>query len=177
LNFGGPYLGIFASKMKFVRQMPGRLVGETVDTEGKRGYVLTLSPREQHIRREKATSNICTNQGLIALIAGMYLAYMGKSGLRAVAELCYHRAHYAAKEIGNLNGYMVISSEFFNEFVVQCPKTVAEINDVLLENGILGGYDLAKDYPDAKNQMLICVTEMNDRTQIDKLIAVLSEKV
>jgi glycine dehydrogenase subunit 1 len=119
LNFGGPYLGIFAANMKHVRKMPGRLVGETVDTEGKRGFVLTLSPREQHIRREKATSNICTNQGLIALIAGMYLAYMGKSGMRAVAELCYHRAHFAAAEIDKLDNYQVISSApFFNEFVV-----------------------------------------------------------
>jgi glycine dehydrogenase subunit 1 len=176
LNFGGPYLGVFASKMKFVRQMPGRLVGETVDTEGKRGYVLTLSPREQHIRREKATSNICTNQGLVALIAGMYLAYMGKGGLRAVSELCYHRAHYAASEIDHLDNYEVKSTgNFFNEFVVQFPKPVPEMNEILLENGILGGYDLSENYPDAKNQMLVCVTELNDRAQIDRLVAVLSE--
>ncbi|MGB7096393.1 MAG: aminomethyl-transferring glycine dehydrogenase subunit GcvPA [Anaerolineales bacterium] len=176
LNFGGPYLGIFASKMKLVRQMPGRLVGETVDTEGKRGYVLTLSPREQHIRREKATSNICTNQGLVALIAGMYLAYMGKSGLRAVSELCYNRANYAASEIDHLDNYEVKSTgNFFNEFVVQCPKPIPEMNEILLENGILGGYDLSEDYPDAKNQMLVCVTELNDRAQIDRLVAVLSE--
>lgn len=175
LNFGGPYLGVFASKMKFVRQMPGRLVGETVDTEGKRGYVLTLSPREQHIRREKATSNICTNQGLVALIAGMYLAYMGKGGLRAVSELCYHKAHFAASEIDRLRNYQVISrGQFFNEFIVQCPKPVAEINQTLLENGILGGYDIQMDYPSAKNQMLICVTELNDRAQIDKLTTTLS---
>ncbi len=176
LNFGGPYLGIFASNMKYVRQMPGRLVGETVDTEGKRGYVLTLSPREQHIRREKATSNICTNQGLVALIAGMYLAYLGKSGIKEVAELCYHRAHYAAKEIDKLENYKVISpGPFFNEFVVQCPQPVEEINKILLEKGILGGYDLESDYSEAKNQMLVCVTELNDRAQIDKLVTVLSE--
>lgn len=176
LNYGGPYLGVFASKMKLVRQMPGRLVGETVDTEGKRGYVLTLSPREQHIRREKATSNICTNQGLVALIAGMYLAYMGKSGLLAVSELCYHRAHYAAVEIDHLDNYEVKSTgNFFNEFVVQCPKPIAEINEILLENGILGGYDLSEDYPDAKDQMLVCVTELNDRPQIDRFVAMLSE--
>ncbi len=176
LNFGGPYLGVFAARMKFVRQMPGRLVGETVDTEGKRGYVLTLSPREQHIRREKATSNICTNQGLVALIAGMYLAYMGKNGLRAVSELCYHRAHFASNEIDQLENYEVISTgSFFNEFVVQCPKPVAEINEILLDKGILGGYDLEKDYPEAKNQMLVCVTELNDRAQIERLISALSE--
>jgi glycine dehydrogenase subunit 1 len=176
LNFGGPYLGVFAARMKFVRQMPGRLVGETVDTEGKRGYVLTLSPREQHIRREKATSNICTNQGLVALIAGMYLAYMGKNGMRAVSELCYHRAHFASKEIDQLENYEVISTgSFFNEFVVQCPMPVAELNKILLDKGILGGYNLEKDYPEAKNQMLVCVTELNDRAQIERLISALSE--
>jgi len=176
LNFGGPYLGIFASTNKLVRKMPGRLVGETIDTEERRGFVLTLSPREQHIRREKATSNICTNQGLVALMAGMYLAYMGKQGLRDVAELCYHRAHYAASEIDALESYQVVSQgTFFNEFVVQCPLPVAEINQSLLEKGILGGYDLEKDYPDAKNQMLVCVTEMNSRTQIDKFVVVLND--
>jgi len=176
LNFGGPYLGIFASRMKLVRKMPGRLVGETIDTEGKRGYVLTLSPREQHIRREKATSNICTNQGLIALMAGMYLAYMGKNGMRAVAELCYHRAHFAAAEIDKLEKYEVVSKgPFFNEFVIQCPKPVTEINAVMLEKGILGGYDLEKDYPAAKNQMLVCVTELNDRSQIERLVTALEE--
>ena len=176
LNFGGPYLGVFAATMKHVRKMPGRLVGETVDVDGARGFVLTLAPREQHIRREKATSNICTNQGLIALIAGMYLAYMGKGGMQNVAEICYHRAHYAAAGIDKLDRYQVISSgHFFNEFVVQCPKPVDEINQALLEEGILGGYDLQSDYPEAVNQMLVCVTEMNDRTQIDRLIQVLGQ--
>jgi glycine dehydrogenase subunit 1 len=176
LNFGGPYLGVFAATMKHVRKMPGRLVGETVDVDGERGFVLTLSPREQHIRREKATSNICTNQGLIALIAGMYLAYMGKGGMRSVAEICYHRAHYAATGIDKLDRYQVISSgHFFNEFVVQCPKPVDEINQALLEEGVLGGYDLQSDYPEAVNQMLVCVTEMNDQTQIDRLIQVLGQ--
>jgi glycine dehydrogenase subunit 1 len=176
LNFGGPYLGIFAARTKLVRKMPGRLVGETVDTEGKRGYVLTLSPREQHIRREKATSNICTNQGLIALIAGMYLSYMGKGGMRAVAELCYHRSHYAAAEIDKLSAYEVISKgKFFNEFVVKCPKPVAQINETLLEKGILGGYDVQKDYPTIENQMLVCVTELNDRGQINRLVSALAE--
>lgn len=176
LNFGGPYLGVFAATMKHVRKMPGRLVGETVDVDGARGFVLTLAPREQHIRREKATSNICTNQGLIALIAGMYLAYMGKGGMQNVAEICYHRAHYAAAGIDKLDRYQVISSgHFFNEFVVQCPKPVDEINQALLEEGILGGYDLQSDYPEAVNQMLVCVTEMNDRMQIDRLIQVLGQ--
>ena len=176
LNFGGPYLGVFSSTEKLVRKMPGRLVGETVDTEGKRGYTLTLAPREQHIRREKATSNICTNQGLIALMAGMYLALMGKSGIRAVAELCFHRAHFAANEIEKLGNYELLSkAPFFNEFVVRCPKPVSEVNEALLEKGILGGYDLERDYPGTKNQMLVCVTELNDRAQIERLVAGLAE--
>ena len=174
LNFGGPYLGVFAAREKYVRRMPGRLVGETTDTQGQRGYVLTLTPREQHIRREKATSNICTNQGLVALMAAMYLAYMGKGGLRAVAEMCYHKAHYAAAEIHKLDGYQVVSyASFFNEFSVKCPKPVAEINAALLEDGVLGGYDLRRDYPHAEHEMLVCVTEMNTREQIDRLVAAL----
>jgi len=171
LNFGGPYLGVFAAREEYVRRMPGRLVGQTSDTEGRRGYVLTLTPREQHIRREKATSNICTNQGLVALMAGMYLAYMGRQGLRAVAELCYHKAHYAAAEIDKLDGYRVVNyAPFFNEFPVKCPRPVAEINAALLERGVLGGYDLGQDYPHAANEMLVCVTEMNTREQIDRLV-------
>ncbi|GAB4534709.1 MAG: aminomethyl-transferring glycine dehydrogenase subunit GcvPA [Anaerolineae bacterium] len=175
LNFGGPYLGIFATREAYVRRMPGRLVGETSDTQGRRGYVLTLTPREQHIRREKATSNICTNQGLVALMAGMYLAYMGRQGLRAVAEMCYHKAHYAAAEIDRLDGYQVVNyAPFFNEFPVRCPRPVADINAALLEKGILGGYDLEQDYPHARNEMLICVTEMNTREQVDRLVAALA---
>ena len=172
LNFGGPYLGIFAAREKYMRKMPGRLIGKTNDTQGRSGYVLTLSTREQHIRREKATSNICSNESLVALTAAMYLSYMGKQGLREVATLCYHKAHYAAAEINRLSGYEVSSSKsFFNEFVVQCPDPVAKINEALLKKGILGGYDLEKDYPFAKNQMLVCVTEMNTRSQIDGLVA------
>jgi glycine dehydrogenase subunit 1 len=175
LNFGGPYLCVFAATMQNVRKMPGRLAGETADREGRRGFVLTLSPREQHIRREKATSNICTNQGLVALTAGMYLAYMGKQGLRAVAELCYHKAHYAAREIDKLANYRVLSKgPFFNEFVVECPGPVAELNRELLEEGILGGYDLQADYPGRANQMLVCVTEMNSKAQIDHLASSLA---
>ncbi|KAA3664535.1 MAG: aminomethyl-transferring glycine dehydrogenase subunit GcvPA [Chloroflexi bacterium] len=175
LNFGGPYLGVFAANKKLMRKMPGRLVGETTDTEGRRGFVLTLTPREQHIRREKATSNICTNQGLVALMAGMYMAYMGKQGIREVAEQCYHKAHYAAAAIAKLDGYeLAQDGPFFNEFVVKCPKPVAEINAALLQNEIIGGYDLQKDYPHAENEMLLCVTEMNSREQIDQLVAALA---
>jgi glycine dehydrogenase subunit 1 len=139
--------------------------------------VLTLNTREQHIRREKATSNICTNQGLIALMASMYLSYMGKSGLRSVAEMCYHKSHYAASEIDKLDGYRVITEgPFFNEFVVQCPGPVADLNAGLYEAGILGGHDLSKDYPDRQNQMLVCVTELNTRQQIDHLVESLKSK-
>jgi glycine dehydrogenase subunit 1 len=176
LNFGGPYLGIFATTNKLVRKMPGRVVGETVDTEGKRGYVLTLSTREQHIRREKATSNICTNQGLIALGAAIYLAAMGKQGLRKAAELCYHKAHYAAAEIDKLAGYEVINRRpFFKEFVVRCPKPAGEIARQLNEQKILPGYVLSRSFPERTHELLVCVTEMNSKIEIDRLVNALKE--
>jgi len=174
--FGGPYLGLFATKEKFMRRMAGRLVGQTNDTQGRRGFVLTLQAREQHIRREKATSNICTNQALNALAACVYLSTLGKSGLRQVAELCYHKAHYAARKINALPGYRVnLKQEFFNEFVVECPRPVAEINARLHEQKIIGGYDLTKDYPHLGNAMLVAVTEMNTREQIDALAKALGQ--
>ena len=176
LSLGGPYLGIFAVKKDLVRKIAGRLVGETVDAAGQRGYVLTLTAREQHIRREKATSNICTNQGLLALCATIYTSLLGKSGLRKVAELCYHKAHYAAEEIGSLPGYeLVTQSPFFNEFVIKTPQPVAEINSHLLDHGILGGFDLSREYPEMTNHMLIAVTEMNSRDDIDMLREALQE--
>jgi len=176
LNYGGPYLGVFASKQKYVRKMPGRLIGQTVDTEGRRGFVLTLSTREQHIRREKATSNICSNQGLVALGASIYLATMGKRGMRRVAELSYHKAHYLAAEIDKLPGYSLVTTKpFFNEFVIQCPKPVADVNAALLEHKIIGGYDLSQRYPDRQNQMLVAVTEMNARAQLDAFVNALKE--
>ena len=136
LNYGGPYLGYFACRTEYVRKMAGRLAGQTVDAHGTRGFVLTLSTREQHIRREKATSNICTNQALCALAAGVYLAALGKCGIRQIAELNYHRAHYAAERIDALTGFGVDRSEpFFNEFVVSLPIAPAELNERLLEKG------------------------------------------
>ena len=176
LNFGGPYLGVFATTDKLVRRMPGRVVGQATDSDGKRGYVLTLSTREQHIRREKATSNICTNQGLIALGAAIYLATVGKQGLRKVAELCYHKAHYAAAEIDKLNGYSVSNRRpFFKEFVVRCPQPAEELARQLNEQNIVPGFVLSRAFPNRPNDLLICVTEMNSKTQIDKLVAALGE--
>jgi len=177
LNFGGPYLGFFATRKKYVRKMAGRLVGQTVDAEGERGFVLTLSTREQHIRRGRATSNICTNQGLVVLAAAVYMAALGKTGLHQVAELCYHKAHYAQQRIAEISGFSVIDDQpFFKEFVVRCPRPVGEINDYLLDEwGIIGGYDLGRDYPHLKSHMLLCVTEMNPRGEIDALVEALGE--
>jgi glycine dehydrogenase subunit 1 len=177
LSFGGPYLGFFATKMEYVRKIAGRVVGESVDKHGRRAFVMTLRPREQDIRREKATSNICTNQGLMALAACVYLSAMGKHGLRQAAELSYHKAHYAAQQINQIEGYSVdMSKPFFKEFVVKCPKPVAEINEILVEHwGIIGGYDLARDYEGRPNQMLIAVTEMNTKDEIDTLVDALGE--
>ncbi len=177
LQFGGPYLGIFAFKKEYVRKSSGRLVGETVDAEGKRGYVITLSTREQHIRREKATSNICTNEALVAMASAVYMAAMGRQGLRRVAELSYHKAHYAAARINEIDGFEVLSTwPFFKEFVVKCPAPVSKVNDYLIDEwGILGGYDLSQDYPQMENAMLLCVTEMNTREEIDALVEALQE--
>ncbi len=176
LSYGGPYLGIFATKNELVRKISGRLVGETVDTQGRRGYVLTLTAREQHIRREKATSNICSNQGLMALASTVYLSLLGKNGLKSVAELCYHKAHYAAKEITKIPGFKLCQDiPFFHEVAICCPYPVSEINEHLLEHGIIGGYDLGKDYPSLKDHMLIAVTEKITREDIDYLCEVLKE--
>jgi len=176
LSYGGPYLGLLATKDEYVRSIAGRLVGETVDVDGKKGYVLTLSTREQHIRREKAISNICTNQGLMALAASVYISLVGKEGLREVANLCYQKAHYATNQISSLSGYSLWSDvPFFHEFVIECPQSAAEINAFLLENDIIGGYDLSQDFPNLENCVLFAVTEMNTKEQIDDLVSVLGE--
>ncbi len=180
LNFGGPYLGFYATTKKYMRQIAGRVVGQTNDVDGEIGYVLTLTTREQHIRREKATSNICSNQGLMALAATVYMSALGKQGLHKVAALNYHKAHYAADLIDQLDGYTVLRERpFFNEFIVRCPGTVAEINHFLLntfeEHEIIGGYDLGQTYPHLENHMLIAVTEMNSRHEIETLAEALAE--
>jgi glycine dehydrogenase subunit 1 len=176
LSFGGPYLGFFATRSEYVRKIAGRIIGETLDQDGKRAYVMTLRPREQDIRREKASSNICTNQGLMALAAAVYMSLMGKYGLRHVAELCFHKAHYAARQIDALEGYSVeMSKPFFNEFVVKCPRPVREINEHLYKYGIVGGYGLEGDYAHLKDHMLVCVTEMNPKDEIGALVSALKE--
>jgi glycine dehydrogenase subunit 1 len=180
LSFGGPSVGLFACREQFVRQMPGRIVGQTKDARGRTGYVLTLQTREQHIRRERATSNICTSQQLIALAATVYLSTLGRRGVRHVAELCYHKAHYAAARIAALPGYELWPEGtapsrdpvFWNEFTVRCPAPPAEIDRRLLERGILGGVDRSEQVDDA---ITLCVTELNTRDEIDALVEGLAE--
>jgi len=193
MSFGGPYVGYFACKNEYIRQMPGRIVGRTVDGENREGYVLTLQTREQHIRRERATSNICTSEALIATGTAVCLAALGPGGLRQMAELSYQKAHYAAAGIGELPGYVVhpqpmfgspeasmesdsksgsSAAPWFHEFVVQCPVTPRETNQRLWERGIIGGMDVSASIPDG---MLFCVTEMNTRAEIDTLIEALGQ--
>lgn len=180
LSFGGPYVGLFACRQELLRHMPGRIVGRTRDLEGRTGYVLTLQTREQHIRRERATSNICTSQQLVALAFAVTLCLLGKQGVRRVAELCYHKAHYAAARIATLPGYrLVFDAPFFNEFAVACPRPVDDLNARLFERNILGGIDVSpgisgsplatvRDAPE--HAMLIAVTELNTREEIDALV-------
>lgn len=170
-GFGGPYVGLLATGRKHVRQMPGRLAGVTTDAEGKRGYVLTLQTREQHIRREKATSNICTNQGLMATAATVYMSTLGPEGFREVAERSYQNAHYLAREIGKRDGYRVANPDpFFHEFAVRCPVPAAEVNRRLLDNGIVGGLDLGTVDESLKDYMLLCATELHSRSSIDRFV-------
>jgi glycine dehydrogenase subunit 1 len=171
LNFGGPYLGVIATREAFVRRIPGRLVGRTQDTGGRPGYVLTLQTREQHIRRARATSNICTNESLNALVAAVYMATLGRQGIRHAAELCARKAHYARERIAAVPAYRIaFTAPTFNEFVVRCPMPPAEINRRLLEHGILGGLPLGRFYPDLGDCWLLCVTEKRTREEIDRLV-------
>jgi len=173
-SFGGPYVGLLGARQSFVRQMPGRLAGITTDTEGKRGFVLTLQTREQHIRRDKATSNICTNQGLMATAATIYMASLGPNGLAEVAERSYHNAHYLADQLGQIEGFeLVTKGGFFHEFVVRTAKAPAEINKTLADKGIIGGLDLGRFESTLENHMLFCATELNDNAAIERLISAL----
>lgn len=176
-TFGGPYLGIFTARRQFIRNMPGRIVGQTVDVDGKRGYVLVLQTREQHIRREKATSNICTNEGLMALAATIYLALMGKTGLRKVAELCLNSSHYLAQKIAGLPGYSLpfAGQPFFKEFVIKTPRPVKEIAQATLTGGFLSGVDLGHYRPEWENLMLIAVTENRSQQEIDAFFKILAK--
>jgi glycine dehydrogenase subunit 1 len=172
ISFGGPYLGFFAVTEKLMRKMPGRIIGQTADQEGKRGFVLTLQAREQHIRRDKATSNICSNEALCALSAAVYLAAVGKEGYRQVATQCLKKAQYAYVELTKLAGCeKVFAAPFFKEFVIRLSKPVADVNTFLLGEGIIGGLDLGKYYPDMKDCMLLCVTEKRSKADIDKLVS------
>jgi len=173
VSFGGPYLGIFTCRKEYVRQMPGRIVGKTVDVDGRPGYMMTMVTREQYIRREKAISNICTSEALMALAAAVYLATLGKRGLKQVAELCYHKAHYAAEAISKLKGYsLAFQQPFFKEFVIRCPVAPSKINEALFQERIIGGLDISHMID---NGMLLCATEMNTKQEIDKLVEILGK--
>lgn len=175
LNFGGPYLGFISTKSKNVRKLPGRIVGETVDLEGKRVYVLTLQAREQHIRREKATSNICSNQALNALAATVYMATMGYKGLKEVANQCIQKSNYTYNELIKTGKYKKgFTGEFFNEFVLKSKYNTDLINESLIKENIIGGYNLGNKYNELKNCSLYCVTEKRSKEEIDNLVNTIS---
>jgi len=175
MNFGGPHIGFIAVTEKLLRRLPGRIVGQTLDREGRRCYVLTLQAREQHIRRETATSNICSNQALCALTATIYLSLLGPIGLQDVATQCVNKSYYAREQFLATETFGAVSQPaFFREFVVVAKPGAAKINELLLNCGILGGYDLSDDYPEYSDHLLFCVTEKRSKTEIDRLCAVLT---
>lgn len=171
LSFGGPYLGIFAVKQNLIRRMPGRIAGATVDSQGRRGFVLTLQTREQHIRREKATSNICTNQALCALAATVYLSLLGKQGIKEVAMQCLQKSHYLAEQISQLDGFQLkFNQPFFKEFVLETPVPPQKIVDLLLERRIFAGINLQKYNLDLNSCLLVAVTEKRTKSEMDKFV-------
>jgi len=174
LNFGGPYLGIIATRMEDVRRLPGRIVGETVDVDGRTGYVLTLQAREQHIRREKATSNICTNQTLMAVAAAVYLGWLGPEGLRQVGRQCAAKARYAAERLTEVPGVELLfpGAPFFKEFALRLPRAAADVRDALIDRGFLSGVPLAEADGHA---LLVAVTERRTRREIDGLAVAMEE--
>ena len=175
LSYGGPYCGVLAAKEKYLRQMPGRLVGETKDTEGRRGFVLTLSTREQHIRREKATSNICTNQALVALMVTIFMTVYGKQGVRELAVQNLAKAKYAADTLAAQGKVLFAGTPRFHEFVLQTDEDPEQLNARLLEKKIIGGLDLRKWYPELGNATLWCATELTTKEQIDAAAGVLAQ--
>jgi len=176
MQYGGPYLGLFAARKSLLRKMPGRLIGQTTDADGKRGFCLTLQTREQHIRGAKATSNVCTNQGLLALRATVYMSAVGPAGLREAAEQCYHKAHYLAEQIADLKGYsLAYEGPFFNEFVVNCPTKAQAIIDAGRDRGILPGIDCQRFGIGSDDQLLVAVTEKRSREELDNLVSLLKE--
>lgn len=171
MYFGGPHAGFFAVKKKYMRRIPGRVVGQTVDKEGKKGFVLTMQGREQHIRREKATSNICSNEALCALAATVYMSYLGKKGWQRLAELCLLKARYAYQKLIALDGVEpVFAAPFFKEFVIKTKQEPAKVNEYLLQHNIIGGLDLGRFYRQLAGAVLFCVTESRSRGEIDYLV-------
>jgi glycine dehydrogenase subunit 1 len=178
LGYGGPALGLFATKQDFVRRMPGRLVGKTVDDRGQEGYVLTLQTREQHIKRERATSNICTNQALLALATTVYLSALGREGFHELGEHCTRKAHYASERVTSVPGFTALfNCPFFDEFALATPMPVDQLNAQLRDRGIIGGYNLAYDYPELGDAILFAVTDSHTRSDIDSLVSALEDIV
>jgi glycine dehydrogenase subunit 1 len=175
VSYGGPGVGLFATREAHVRAMPGRIVGETVDARGKRGYVLTLATREQHIRRQRATSNICTNQGLCALAVTVYLSTLGRDGLRRLAEANYRRAHAVAARLDAAGAPLLVASPFFNEFVVRAPAAVRTWESIAEREGIVPGFPIGRWLPEYADGLLVCVTEVQSDSAVDRLVEVVAD--